>query len=441
MAERKSARHYSVLKRVAGITPLQQMEKKMLVSDIRVVMMLIEETGVMIQDDIDDNVDVFDLEAYENLLYDYIGLLFDKLAVLTVFVDVVVPPILPRNLVLDALEGTNCTIDYRFTYSELVKLIGVLDGDFFNGLLRLPKLIHCNNRTKVRGDTAFLYLLRKHVIFTRLVTDAQCTVGREYSQCSRIFAAASQWLYDTWRWRITDQRQFAEFWTPKLETFNLLIRRKYMDTYHIGIPLRYEDVAMLYDCHFYPTCKPTNFYLENATYNHYEKKHGIKVGSLVGAGGMCLHLSTTYLGRHNDVFVQNQSNVNEMVRDAQVGNVRQFKIYEDKAFHDKSHCRAKYNNRLYQILHWQEVVNANMDTILTMVEWKFGRNSQYFSTFCDKKRLKIAESPILWHVTNQFFLDNLLACCRGTNNMQYLNCINTDGFPSIEEYLGFIYRN
>ena len=48
MAERKSARHYSVLKRIAGITPLQEMEKKMLVSDIRVVMMVIEETGGMI---------------------------------------------------------------------------------------------------------------------------------------------------------------------------------------------------------------------------------------------------------------------------------------------------------------------------------------------------------------------------------------------------------
>ena len=206
MAERKSARHYSVLKRVAGITPLQQMEKKMLVSDIRVVMMLIQETGVMIQDDIDDNVDVFDLEAYENLLYDYIGLLFDKLAVLTVFVDVVVPPLLPRNLVLDALARTNCTIDYRFSYQELVKLIGFLDGDFFNGLLRLPKLFICSNRTKVRGDTAFLYLVRKHVIFTRLVTDAQYTLGREYSQCSRIFAAASQWLYDTWHYVFLDWR-------------------------------------------------------------------------------------------------------------------------------------------------------------------------------------------------------------------------------------------
>ena len=442
MAERQSYRHYSIHKRACGITPAEKLEKKVIYNDILQLLVAIEEVGNLIDDDVDNAEDADDLAAFENALLDHCEVLLARLNVLTIYVDIQMPPIEPRNLTLAAINPTSCFIDYRFTHSELTRLIGVagVNGNYnFNGLLGLPRFLTCSNRSRVSGDTAFLYLVRKHVIYSRLTTDAANTVGRDYTQCSRIFLAASKWLYDTWSWRVLDQRQFTEFWAPMLPYWNSLIRQKYLSTYQDPIPARYERVAMFYDCNFFGTCEPVDPVMENAIHSHYEKMHGVKVGCLTGAGGCCLHLSTMYGGRHNDVFIQDNSAINNIIRHSQIGQDIQYIAYEDKAFNDKSHMRAKFNNRFYPIEYWQEIINENMDTLLCTVEWKFGRNHSYFGLNNDWRRMKLGESPIEIRITNQYLLDNLLICCRGANNLQYFDFQNFAGVPTLENYLQFRY--
>jgi len=78
-----------------------------------------------------------------------------------------------------------------------------------------------------------------------------------------------------------------------------------------------------------------------------------------------------------------------------------------------------WSSRNIMMADWQEIENENMKTLLCTVEWKHGRNNQFFGFTKDKRRLKISESPVGVHIFNTFFLDNLLICYRGANNLDY----------------------
>ena len=108
----------------------------------------------------------------------------------------------------------------------------------------------------------------------------------------------------------------------------------------------------------------------------------------------------------------------------------------DKAYFDKSHIKASYNNRSWNMQEWMHVMNTNMKrACLASVEWKFERINNFFGAIKDKRRLKLLESPIEQYITNAFFLDNLLVMVQGCNANQSFNLDS----PSLEEYLTYHY--
>lgn len=146
-----------------------------------------------------------------------------------------------------------------------------------------------------------------------------------------------------------------------------------------------------------------------------------------------MHLTNIYATRHADPFLQNDSRINDVLRNAQLENPVQYKGYEDKAFFPRSHFIPAFTNRLGPLAEWQVIQNEHMKSILCTVEWAFGRNKLFYGLSDQSAAMKLLESPIAHIITNTFLVSNLLILCHGCNSNEYFN-INP---PSLHEYLQY----
>ena len=395
-------------------------------------------------DEIDDNGDNIDeleeMNEYLEVTHELLQALVGRLSFLSIVVDNGTDPIAIPTTILSEMSDQKCTEKFRFNRVAIDKLIGHYDEGLnrFDGLLKLPRKFVMGDRSVFRGDVAFLYYVQRQVEWERLVNKSEEQLGKEYSSISRMYNTVATWLYDTWSWRVIDNRQFEEFWVPRFEGSNAKFRARYQNLHGNPVPERYENVAFVYDTSFYQICVPTDPDIEHVTYSHYEKQNGIKIGAAVSFCGMAMLLSHIFGARHNDNFLLREQRLNRSLQIAQLLQLLQYIGYMDKAFFDKSHMKASYNARAWDMEDWMHVMNTNMKkACLASVEWKFLRINNFFGLIKDKRRLKLQQSPIEKYIVNAYFLDNLLIICQGCNTHQSFNLDS----PSLEEYLTYEYVN
>lgn len=125
-------------------------------------------------------------------------------------VDPVDPYFKNRNIA--SFSDEFCYRHLRFRKDQLIKIYN---------LVNFPNQFILDNNCKCPGEYAFCIMLyRLH--YPTTLSMMQSTFGREYSQLSRIFNAAINYMYEHHRHRVTD----IEWYSPRFDFYNKVIQKK-----------------------------------------------------------------------------------------------------------------------------------------------------------------------------------------------------------------------
>jgi hypothetical protein len=86
-------------------------------------------------------------------------------------------------------------------------------------------------------------------------------------------------------------------------------------------------------------------HIQMAWYNGWEKLHGMKWQTVDLPNGMNFHVWAPFSVRHPDLYSYRHSDINRLVADMLVGQLKQYRIYGDSAYVvlTRSHLRARHD--------------------------------------------------------------------------------------------------
>ena len=76
-------------------------------------------------------------------------------------------------------------------------------------------------------------------------------------------------------------------------------------------------------------------------------------------------------GRHHDLIMVRESNINNRMRDLQIGHENQYTMYADKGYVDLTHLVAAYHGA--HLTQPQIQINGVLSLVRVTVEWCFGK--------------------------------------------------------------------
>ena len=127
-------------------------------------------------------------------------------------------PVLPvnpanKNCLINSLDEEDCWNLYRFKKTDLHDLMQQM---------QVPNMFTCDNGIVCPGEHAVLVVLFRLHNPTQLY-EMQNRFGREYSQLSRIFNTALDWIYDNHREKVVNN---IEWYSDRFDLYNHAIKRK-----------------------------------------------------------------------------------------------------------------------------------------------------------------------------------------------------------------------
>jgi hypothetical protein len=221
-----------------------------------------------------------------------------------------------------------------------------------------------------------------------------------------------------------------DYWVPMLDGFAESIRLKCRD---LGVLFpedfnicAFTDNTMNATCRagggstndgvFSPRNDPN---IQRAWYNGWKKLHGLKWQTIDLPNGMNGHVWGPVSVRHNDLWTLQHSNLNDVIRDAQVGRRFQFNIYGDSAYMhlDASHIRARHNYT--NLTDREKVENRVMSSVRECIEWNYGELVKYFPLLKWKMVLKIRQMPVGDIYLTSMIFRNAFNCLKPGQTSQY----------------------
>jgi hypothetical protein len=130
------------------------------------------------------------------------------------------------------------------------------DIESLRQLLNFPDMITLPNRGCCDGEYAFCLLLwRLH--YPNTLANLQSTFGRDYSQLSRIFKAAVDWMYEHHRFRVNG---CIDWYADRFDMYNEAILAKIAESNNNPvpgtIPQHLGDIYGFLDCTAEHICRP-----------------------------------------------------------------------------------------------------------------------------------------------------------------------------------------
>jgi hypothetical protein len=162
--------------------------------------------------------------------------------------------------------------------------------------------------------------------------------------------------------------------------------------------------------------------LQRAWHHGWGKLHGIKWQTVDLPNGMNAHVWGACSVHHNDLWMLNNSNLNDIIAATHVGMRVQHCIYGDSAYAnlDKSHLRARHN---YEVLTDREKIeNRVMSTLRETIEWDYGDVARYFPFVKMKQVLKMRKMPVADIYLTAMILRNALNTLKPNNTAIYFSC-------------------
>jgi hypothetical protein len=282
-----------------------------------------------------------------------------------------------QDILINNYTEENCYSDLRFKKEHLRYLFIALN---------IPETIYLDNNAKVKGEKAFLLMLYR-MAYPRRIVDMERIFGREYSTLSRIFNHVVYLLDEQHGHLVTDN---LAFFAPRFRDYNRVILAKIAEMNNGNIPQRERFTALFVDGTVRQICRPAgNDNVQRAAFCGRKKKHAqnfqgtytIKclsnfcdnkyITATTGADGMIVDCSGPHSGRRHDQRMFRDSNINDRIRDVQLGNEVQYLVYADKGYTDTTHCVAAYHGAVLTAAQVQ--VNGVLTHARVTVEWCFGK--------------------------------------------------------------------
>jgi len=226
--------------------------------------------------------------------------------------------------------------------------------------LQFPEFIINYSRNKFRSEEAVLVsLFRLHYPTEESSLAFVEVFGYKYHKVSKAFNAFLNFMTTHWGYLLLDN---MNYWLDKLPDCAEKIREKLGE---LDCPFDEGDfdVFGFIDNTMNATCRPgggpkrdgtraprNDPTIQRAFYNGWKKLHGYKWQTIDLPNGMNFHVWGPVSVRHNDLYTLSHSNVNDLLRDVQLGRDRQYKIYGDSAYYPDTHmrCRHDYDDLTYR---------------------------------------------------------------------------------------------
>ena len=330
-----------------------------------------------------------------------------------------------KNRTFDSFTDEECWHNLRFRRHELIYLFE-LSG--------FPAVVTCTNGLSCPGEHAFMLMLYRLAYPCRLFT-LQDIFGREYTQLSRIFKFAINFMYVNHKHKVHGN---LEWYSDRFDMYHEAVVRKIMKcpkNPNIGnVPIEVSNVFAFIDGTGLEIARPSNG-AQNPFYNGYMHGHYLIFQGISFPDGL-LVIEGAFPGYQPDTMVWRDSVMRHeleriMVERTAEGRHR-YKLYADKIYQNNALITAAYNvrNNPAGLTQWQIELNRLMSDIRVAVEWSFGKVVERNKFVSFGKSMKIQGSPVSKYYHVAILLANSHTCMYGCQHTRYFNILP----PSIEEY-------
>ncbi len=265
---------------------------------------------------------------------------------------------------------------FQFGVDFRTKARHVYDGEevFVLGLYRMTT---CNSSTDVCYPEIF---------------------GRAHDDVSRMFALFIQHLVHNFCHLV--QNNMA-YWTPSFPKFTDAIKSK---CGNLGCPFpadHFFSVFGFIDCTTIETCsvgtgplpdgaRPDTL-IQQAYYNGWKRKHGLKFQACVLPNGMIFNMGSVISMRHNDNYNLRESRILERIAASHpVDSPTRYCLYGDAAYICQPYLKGRHDGNLSER---QTLENAVMSACRESVEWYFNKVKALWKRVCTRHCLKVRRSP------------------------------------------------
>ena len=317
-----------------------------------------------------------------------------------------------RELRFDDLSDEYAQTNLRFQRVNLLKSAAEA--------LEIPNVWRYSEDGHVMNGEMGMIIFLKWLSHHERLTDLQNHFDVEYSQISRLVTYVYHWLDDRWRHVIEEN---MDFFVPRFQLYNDRFCAKYEEVHgHVPHP-RWEDVAGVIDGTKHRST--ANF---EANYNGHKKYTCLAYMVVTAMDGMIMNLYGPMSGRRNDMALQNHSQINAQMQNAQIGHPTEYTLASDKGFYNETHMKPMMTEPLTPE---QEQANHEFSSMRVAVEWDIGRVESTFTRVSHWHQMKLRNMALGKLYRAAVILLNVKTCLEGNSTSLYFGC----PVPSLAEYL------
>jgi len=330
-----------------------------------------------------------------------------------------------RNRGIESFTEEECWKHLRFKKADLPKLME---------LLRFPAVIK-SHTTTTSGESAFcLMLWRLHYPTTWSL--CQSIFGREYSQLSRIFNAAIDFVNANHKKKVVNN---IDWYSDRFDLYRDRISRKIANlpgNPNPGtVPFNLSRIFGFIDGTANRIARPDGHNnLQNSFYNKYYRGHFLIWQGVSFPDGMIV-IEGPEPGFKTDTMVWRDCRFRHrleriMLNREAHGRQRLF-LYAEKIYRTNQLIVAAFSRRQGHLQPWMVIENSIMSRIRVAAEWVFGIIFGKFKYLDFAKGQKLQEVSVPKFYIVATLLSNAHTCMYGgPNHTRYFNCEP----PSVEDY-------
>lgn len=315
--------------------------------------------------------------------------------------------------------------------------------------LELPDRCTLRNRSTCTGEELLLIGMWR-LCSREDLYDLVKTFGRDITWLSRAFNYFVHFITTRHGWRLFDNLQF---WVPHFGRFAEAIRIRVLNKAErigrageLDIQPGSFKIAGFMDCHNQyigtvgagPAANGQNQqrqdphgWQQRLFYNGWLADHGLKYGTVDAPCGMMMYASYGTSSRESDLSWLADSNINQMLIDAQnslgiMNNL--YQIYGDSIFPWLECVLSRYSGENLPPV--RDLENKCMSSCRESIEWHYGEMNALFPFVDVQKKNFLLLSPVRETFVTAMLLRNCLVSMYGNNTSNAFNCPP----PTLEEY-------
>ena len=292
----------------------------------------------------------------------------------------------------------------------------------------LPENVYLDDGSVVSGEYVLLFSIRRLATHTNLDDFALHEFGREYSVLSRVFKYFVMHTYHTLREKLTNN---IRFFVDKFPQYAEAIRKKMNAKGGATVAPSFIDCKITQVARTGggpaglggPGAHRNDPHLQQAMYNWWARRHGIKNQSIEIPCGLSGDMWGPGSCRHNDLWLLLESDINNKMAEAQNGNRLQYCMYEDGIYPRRSHLRSRHGPHGEAFLDQElRAQDRGMNACREAVEWSFLEADLLFPFMTYKEKMKVRGMPLKEIYFTKCFLRNCYNCMYHSKESKYLSC-------------------